>query len=58
MELGGNSTYFRSSIHSVNVYQGHTAAVTCAIFTSHQDSIVSGSDDNTVKVRTLTFRDS
>lgn len=41
---------FRSSIHSVNVYQGHTAAVTCAIFTSHQDSIVSGSDDNTVKV--------
>lgn len=41
---------FRTSIHSVNVYQGHSASVTCAIFTNHHDSIVSGSDDCTVKV--------
>ncbi|KAL5257342.1 hypothetical protein ACHWQZ_G012315 [Mnemiopsis leidyi] len=41
---------FRTSIHSVNVYQGHTASVTCAVFTTHHDSIVSGSDDCTVKV--------
>ena len=42
---------FRTSIHSVNVYQGHSASVTCAVFTTHHDSIVSGSDDCTVKVR-------
>ena len=41
---------FRTSIHSVNIYQGHSASVTCAVFPTHKDAIISGSDDCTVKV--------
>ncbi|XP_029423325.1 WD repeat-containing protein 37 isoform X5 [Nannospalax galili] len=37
------------SIHSVNVFQGHTDTVTSAVFTVG-DNVVSGSDDRTVKV--------
>uniref|UniRef100_A0AAY4ADV9 WD repeat-containing protein 37 n=1 Tax=Denticeps clupeoides TaxID=299321 RepID=A0AAY4ADV9_9TELE len=37
------------SIHSVNVFQGHTDTVTSAVFTV-ADNVVSGSDDRTVKV--------
>lgn len=37
------------SIHSVNVFQGHTDTVTSAVFTAG-DNVVSGSDDRTVKV--------
>ncbi|PIK39223.1 putative WD repeat-containing protein 37 [Apostichopus japonicus] len=37
------------SIHSVNVFQGHSDSVTSAAFTSN-DKVVSGSDDRTVKV--------
>ncbi|XP_023805748.1 WD repeat-containing protein 37 isoform X3 [Oryzias latipes] len=37
------------SIHSVNVFQGHTDTVTSAVFTTG-DNVVSGSDDRTVKV--------
>nr|XP_043884373.1 WD repeat-containing protein 37 isoform X4 [Solea senegalensis] len=37
------------SIHSVNVFQGHTETVTSAVFTLG-DNVVSGSDDRTVKV--------
>uniref|UniRef100_A0A665VL02 WD repeat-containing protein 37 n=1 Tax=Echeneis naucrates TaxID=173247 RepID=A0A665VL02_ECHNA len=37
------------SIHSVNVFQGHTDTVTSAVFTV-VDNVVSGSDDRTVKV--------
>ena len=37
------------SLHSVSVFQGHTSAVTSAVFTD-QDVVVSGSDDRTVKV--------
>ncbi|XP_070535495.1 WD repeat-containing protein 37-like isoform X2 [Ptychodera flava] len=37
------------NIHSVNVFQGHTEAVTSASFASG-DNVVSGSDDRTVKV--------
>ncbi|XP_023660500.2 WD repeat-containing protein 37-like isoform X2 [Paramormyrops kingsleyae] len=37
------------SIHSVNVFQGHTDTVTSAVFTM-SDNVVSGSDDRTVKV--------
>ncbi|XP_071489939.1 WD repeat-containing protein 37-like [Diadema antillarum] len=37
------------SIHSVNVFQGHTDSVTSAAFASG-DKVVSGSDDRTVKV--------
>ncbi|XP_077580782.1 WD repeat-containing protein 37-like isoform X1 [Stigmatopora nigra] len=37
------------SIHSVNVFQGHTDTVTSAVFTLG-DNVVSGSDDRTVKV--------
>ncbi|XP_028329165.1 WD repeat-containing protein 37-like isoform X2 [Gouania willdenowi] len=37
------------SIHSVNVFQGHTDTVTSAVFTMG-DNVVSGSDDRTVKV--------
>uniref|UniRef100_A0A3Q3R2P1 WD repeat-containing protein 37 n=1 Tax=Monopterus albus TaxID=43700 RepID=A0A3Q3R2P1_MONAL len=37
------------SIHSVNVFQGHTDTVTAAVFTVG-DNVVSGSDDRTVKV--------
>ncbi|XP_077993464.1 WD repeat-containing protein 37-like [Glandiceps talaboti] len=37
------------NIHSVNVFQGHTEAVTSAYFASG-DNVVSGSDDRTVKV--------
>ncbi|XP_026147498.1 WD repeat-containing protein 37-like [Mastacembelus armatus] len=37
------------SIHSVNVFQGHTDTVTAAVFTV-SDNVVSGSDDRTVKV--------
>lgn len=37
------------SMHSVNVFQGHTEPVTSAVFTSG-DKVVSGSDDRTVKV--------
>ena len=40
---------FRETIHSVSVFQGHTEAVTCAVF-SRSDQIVSGSDDRSVKV--------
>ncbi len=40
---------FRETIHSVSVFQGHTEAVTCAVF-SRSDKIVSGSDDRSVKV--------
>ncbi|CAF98781.1 unnamed protein product, partial [Tetraodon nigroviridis] len=36
------------SIHSVNVFQGHTDTVTSAVFTVG-DNVVSGSDDRTVK---------
>ncbi|XP_006823919.1 WD repeat-containing protein 37-like [Saccoglossus kowalevskii] len=37
------------NIHSVNVFQGHSEAVTSACFASG-DNVVSGSDDRTVKV--------
>ncbi|XP_033099631.1 WD repeat-containing protein 37-like [Anneissia japonica] len=37
------------SIHSVNVFQGHTDAVTSASFVPN-DKVVSGSDDRSVKV--------
>ncbi|XP_072034710.1 WD repeat-containing protein 37-like isoform X2 [Amphiura filiformis] len=37
------------SIHSVNVFQGHTDSVTSAMFASG-DKVVSGSDDRSVKV--------
>ncbi|XP_078465163.1 WD repeat-containing protein 37 isoform X2 [Lampetra planeri] len=37
------------SIHSVNVFQGHTDTVTSAVFAS-SENVVSGSDDRTVKV--------
>ena len=37
-------------IHSVNVFQGHNKAVNSAVF-SLGDSVVSGSDDHTLKVR-------
>uniref|UniRef100_A0A8C5MV17 WD repeat-containing protein 37 n=1 Tax=Leptobrachium leishanense TaxID=445787 RepID=A0A8C5MV17_9ANUR len=37
------------SIHSVNVFQGHTDTVTSAVFTVG-DNVVSGSDDRTVKI--------
>ncbi|XP_071941602.1 WD repeat-containing protein 37-like [Antedon mediterranea] len=37
------------SIHSVNVFQGHTDAVTSASFAPN-DKVVSGSDDRSVKV--------
>lgn len=37
------------SIHSVNVFQGHTDTVTSAVFTVG-DNVVSGSDDRTIKV--------
>ncbi|CAH1241171.1 WDR37 [Branchiostoma lanceolatum] len=37
------------SIHSVNVFQGHTDTVNSVTFTSG-DNVVSGSDDRTVKV--------
>ncbi|XP_043471479.1 WD repeat-containing protein 37 isoform X1 [Leptopilina heterotoma] len=40
---------FREPIHSVSVFQGHTEAVTSAVFT-REDKIVSGSDDRSVKV--------
>ncbi|KAK0182928.1 hypothetical protein PV327_001013 [Microctonus hyperodae] len=40
---------FREPIHSVSVFQGHTEAVTSAVFTK-EDKIVSGSDDRSVKV--------
>ncbi|XP_051160745.1 WD repeat-containing protein 37 isoform X2 [Leptopilina boulardi] len=40
---------FRESIHSVSVFQGHTEAVTSAVF-ARDDKIVSGSDDRSVKV--------
>jgi len=38
------------SMHSVNVFQGHTDTVTSAVFTNKADHVVSGSDDRTVKV--------
>ncbi|XP_014666900.1 PREDICTED: WD repeat-containing protein 37-like [Priapulus caudatus] len=37
------------SMHSVNVFQGHTESVTSAVFTAG-DKVVSGSDDRMVKV--------
>uniref|UniRef100_A0A8C4WW67 WD repeat-containing protein 37 n=1 Tax=Eptatretus burgeri TaxID=7764 RepID=A0A8C4WW67_EPTBU len=37
------------TIHSVNVFQGHTDTVTSAVFAS-SENVVSGSDDRTVKV--------
>ncbi|XP_058802086.1 WD repeat-containing protein 37 [Phymastichus coffea] len=40
---------FREPIHSVSVFQGHTEAVTAAVFT-REDKIVSASDDRSVKV--------
>ncbi|KAF7990911.1 hypothetical protein HCN44_000716 [Aphidius gifuensis] len=40
---------FREPIHSVSVFQGHTEAVTSAVFT-REDKIVSGSDDRSIKV--------
>lgn len=40
---------FREPIHSVSVFQGHTDAVTSAVFTQG-DKVVSGSDDRTVKI--------
>eukprot|EP00116_Pleurobrachia_bachei_P011375 sb/3471637/ len=45
---------FRTSIHSVNVYQGHTATVSCAVFTGHTDCVISASDDCTAKVNSTT----
>lgn len=41
---------FRDPIHSVSVFQGHTDAVTSAVFTRREDKVVSGSDDRSVKV--------
>lgn len=39
-------------IHSVNVFQGHSKAVNSATFSS-REFVVSGSDDHSIKVRTL-----
>ncbi|KAJ8679140.1 hypothetical protein QAD02_014927 [Eretmocerus hayati] len=40
---------FREPIHSVSVFQGHTEAVTSAVFT-REEKIVSASDDRSIKV--------